>query len=567
MALDKRHFQNLMETGTFIHNYIKSDLGENTEKIKTRFPPEPNGYLHIGNMKAIYISYGLAKIYGGTFNLRFDDTNPVKEDVEYVESIKQDMLWMGFDWEDRLFFGSDYFDICYESAVKLIQNGKAFVCELTQEELKEMRGTLTSPGKESPYRNRSVTENLDLFTRMKNGEFPDGKMTVRAKIDMSSPNINMRDPVIYRISHAAHHNTGDKWRVYPMYDFAHPIQDAVERITHSMCSIEFEDHRPFYNWVIDEVGFEHKPRQIEFGKMDITNTIMGKRYLRNLVETGAVDGWDDPRMMTVAGMRRRGYSPEAIIKFIDLAGVSKSLSTIDFAMLEHCVREDLKPRAKAVMAVLDPIKVTIINYPDGQTEYLEIDNNPENPEMGKRSVPFSKEIYIEREDYMENAPPKYHRLTIGREARLKGAYIVKCVDALYDENGDVTEIFCEYDPETRSGTSPGSTPDGEAKRKVKGTIQWVNRADAARFTARLYDVLVNDDPSDPEKVSFNQESLIVKENCVAEPCLANADINDRFQFIRIGYFCPDEKHNKPESMVFNRIVSLKSSYNTISHLR
>ncbi|MCL2702231.1 MAG: glutamine--tRNA ligase/YqeY domain fusion protein [Defluviitaleaceae bacterium] len=542
-----------METGAFIHSLIKSDLGEDTHLIKTRFPPEPNGYLHIGNMKAVFINYGMAALYGGTFNLRFDDTNPVREDAEYVESIKEDIMWMGFDWGDRLFFGSDYFDICYEGAIKLIKKGKAFVCDLSAEKLREMHGTLTAPGKESPYRSRSVKENIDLFERMKNGEFPDGARSLRAKIDMTSPNMNMRDPVIYRISHAVHHNTGNKWRIYPMYDFAHPIQDAVEKITQSMCSLEFEDHRPLYNWVIDELEFDPKPRQIEFAKMYVTNTVMGKRYLRRLVETRQVDGWDDPRMVTISGMRRRGYASEALVKFLDITGVSKSVNNIEFAMLEHCVRENLKPRAKAVMAVLDPLKLTIVNYPEGQTENFEIENNPENPEMGVRSVPFSRELYIEREDYMENAPSKYHRLSEGREVRLKGAYFVTCTGVLRDGNGNVTEVLCSYDPETRSGS-------GFTGRKVKGTIQWVNRADAVRFTANLYDVLVHDDPESPDGVSLNPDSLIVMENCAAEPSAADAGFDDRFQFIRNGYFCLDSKTSKPDAPVFNRIVSLKSSY-------
>lgn len=557
MALDKSHFANLRETGAFIHNFIRADLGEETTRIKTRFPPEPNGYLHIGHFKGIYINYGLAKVYGGTFNLRFDDTNPVKEDAEYVESIKADMKWMGFDWGDRLFFGSDYFDTCYEGAVILIKKGKAFVCDLSAEELRVMRGSLTSPGKDSPYRDRSTEENLELFTRMKNGEFADGARTLRAKIDMASPNINMRDPVIYRISHAHHHNTGDKWCIYPMYDYAHPMQDAIEGITHSMCSIEFEDHRPFYNWVVDELAqdlnFVPKPRQIEFGKMSISNTIMGKRLLRRLVETGEVDGWDDPRMTTVAGMRRRGFAPEAIIKFIDLAGVSKSLSVLDYAMLEHCVREDLKPRAQAVMAVLDPIKLTIVNYPEGQSEHFPIENNPESPDMGSRQVPFSRELYIERDDYMENAPGKYHRLSEGREVRLKGAYFVKCLEAVKDAAGNVVEVLCSYDPETRSGS-------GFEGRKVKGTIQWVNRATAASFKANLYDVLAFDDAESPDGFRLNPESVTVRENCVGEPILADASPDSRFQFIRNGYFCTDTKTSKPGALVFHRIVSLKSSY-------
>lgn len=553
MELDKSFFKNLMETGSFIHQYIKSDLGEHTERIKTRFPPEPNGYLHIGNMKAVFINYGFSKIYGGTFNLRMDDTNPVKEDTEYVEAIKNDIKWMGFDWEDRFFYASDYFDICYEGALKLIQKGKAFVCDLSADELRESRGTLTTPGTDSPYRNRSIQENMDLFLRMKNGEFPDGTRTLRAKIDMKSPNINLRDPVIYRIAHVTHHNTGDKWCIYPMYDYAHPIQDAVEGITHSMCSLEFEDHRPLYNWVVDELEFMNKPRQIEFTKIQVSNTVMGKRYLRKLVETGQVDGWDDPRMVTIIGMRRRGYPPEAIVDFLDLTGVSKGVNKIEFANLEHCVRENLKARVPVKMAVLNPLKVVITNYPADKTELVEIENNPENPELGTRHVPFSREIFVERDDYLENAPAKFYRLSEGREVRLKGAYFITCNEAVKDSDGNVIELRCTYDPETKSGS-------GFNARKVKGTIHWVNAADAVPIKAMLYDVLVYDDPDSEEGVRMNPDSLIIRENAVAEPSVKGAVTGDRFQFIRNGYFCVDKHAEDKGRMVFNRIVSLKSSY-------
>jgi len=547
----------LSGTANFIHSYIEEDLGENLHRVHTRFPPEPNGYLHIGHAKAVCLNFGLAKLYGGQCNLRFDDTNPAKEDVEYVKSIEEDIRWLGFDWEDRLFYASDYFDKLYEFAVALIEKGKAFVCDLSAEEIRQHRGTLSEPGKESPYRSRSTAENLDLFTRMRNGEFADGTRTLRAKIDMASPNINMRDPVIYRIAHTAHHNTGDQWCIYPMYDYAHPIEDAIEGITHSICSMEFEDHRPLYDWCINEYadtyGGPVKPRQIEFAKLKLTNTIMGKRYLRALVENGEVDGWDDPRLITISGMRRRGYTPEAIRIFCDKIGVSKANSTVDFSFLEHCIRDDLKTKARAVMAVLDPIKVVITNYPEGQVEILSIENNPENPEMGERQVPFSREIYVERDDFMEDAPSKFFRLTPGREVRLKGAYFILCNEVVKDENGLVKELHCTYDPATKSGS-------GFTERKVKGTIHWVSVPHALPCKAMLYDFLTFDDPASPEGFRKNPQSVIPMENAVIEPGVADATLADRFQFIRNGYYCLDAKNTKPGALVFNRIVSLRSSF-------
>ena len=457
----------LSSTGNFIHSYIQDDLEGELNKIHTRFPPEPNGYLHIGHAKSICLNFGMAEIYGGKCNLRFDDTNPSKEDVEYVESIEQDVKWLGFDWDDRLYFASSYFDKFYEIAVKLIKEGKAYVCDLSADEMREYRGTLSQPGKDSPYRNRSVEENLDLFERMKNGEFPDGSRTLRAKIDMASPNINMRDPVLYRIAHASHHRTGDKWCIYPMYDFAHPLEDAIEGITHSICTMEFEDHRPLYDWVVREAGYtENPPRQIEFARLNLTNTVMSKRKLRALVENGLVDGWDDPRMPTISGLRRRGYTPESIRDFCERIGVSKANSCVDSALLDYCLRDDLKTKAKVVMAVLDPVKVVITNYPEGQIEFIEVENNPENPEMGKRTVPFGRYLYIEREDFMEEPVKKFFRLAPGKEVRLKGAYFVTCTDFVKDDSGNITEIHCTYDPESKGGNSP----DG---RKVKGTLHWV----------------------------------------------------------------------------------------------
>ena len=545
----------LSSTGNFIHSYIQDDLEGELNKIHTRFPPEPNGYLHIGHAKSICLNFGMAEIYGGKCNLRFDDTNPSKEDVEYVESIEQDVKWLGFDWDDRLYFASSYFDKFYEIAVKLIKEGKAYVCDLSADEMREYRGTLSQPGKDSPYRNRSVEENLDLFERMKNGEFPDGSRTLRAKIDMASPNINMRDPVLYRIAHASHHRTGDKWCIYPMYDFAHPLEDAIEGITHSICTMEFEDHRPLYDWVVREAGYMvNPPRQIEFARLNLTNTVMSKRKLRALVENGLVDGWDDPRMPTISGLRRRGYTPESIRDFCERIGVSKANSCVDSALLDYCLRDDLKTKAKVVMAVLDPVKVVITNYPEGQIEFIEVENNPENPEMGKRTVPFGRYLYIEREDFMEEPVKKFFRLAPGKEVRLKGAYFVTCTDFVKDDSGNITEIHCTYDPESKGGNSP----DG---RKVKGTLHWVCADDCVTAEARLYDYMMLDNPDDPSgEMIMNPESIIIRDNCKAEPSLKEAKKGDRFQFMRNGYFCVDTKDTTDEKLVFNRIVPLKSSF-------
>lgn len=545
----------LSSTGNFIHSYIQDDLEGELNKIHTRFPPEPNGYLHIGHAKSICLNFGMAEIYGGKCNLRFDDTNPSKEDVEYVESIEQDVKWLGFDWDDRLYFASSYFDKFYEIAVKLIKEGKAYVCDLSADEMREYRGTLSQPGKDSPYRNRSVEENLDLFERMKNGEFPDGSRTLRAKIDMASPNINMRDPVLYRIAHASHHRTGDKWCIYPMYDFAHPLEDAIEGITHSICTMEFEDHRPLYDWVVREAGYTvNPPRQIEFARLNLTNTVMSKRKLRALVENGLVDGWDDPRMPTISGLRRRGYTPESIRDFCERIGVSKANSCVDSALLDYCLRDDLKTKAKVVMAVLDPVKVVITNYPEGQIEFIEVENNPENPEMGKRTVPFGRYLYIEREDFMEEPVKKFFRLAPGKEVRLKGAYFVTCTDFVKDDRGNITEIHCTYDPESKGGNSP----DG---RKVKGTLHWVCADDCVTAEARLYDYMMLDNPDDPSgEMIMNPESIIIRDNCKAEPSLKEAKKGDRFQFMRNGYFCVDTKDTTDEKLVFNRIVPLKSSF-------
>ncbi len=545
----------LSGTGNFIHSYIQEDLEGELNKIHTRFPPEPNGYLHIGHAKSICLNFGLAKLYGGKCNLRFDDTNPSKEDVEFVDNIERDVKWLGFDWEDRLYFASSYFDRFYEIAVELIKKGKAFVCDLNADEMRSYRGTLSAPGNESPYRNRSVEENLDLFERMKNGEFADGEKTLRAKIDMASPNINMRDPVLYRIAHASHHRTGDKWCIYPMYDFAHPLEDAIEGITHSICTMEFEDHRPLYDWVIREAGYtKNPPRQIEFARLNLTNTVMSKRKLRALVENNLVDGWDDPRMPTISGLRRRGYTPESIRDFCERIGVSKAFSCVDSALLDYCLREDLKAKAKVVMAVLDPVKVVITNYPEGQIEFMELDNNPENPDLGKRMVPFGREIYIEREDFMEEPVKKFFRLAPGKEVRLKGAYFVTCTDFVKDENGNITEIHCTYDPETRSGS-------GFEGRKVKGTLHWVCADDCITAEARLYDYMMLDNPDDPNgEMIMNPESIIVRENCKIEPSLKTARKGERFQFMRNGYFCVDTKDTTDEKLVFNRIVPLKSSF-------
>lgn len=541
----------------FIEQIIDQDLKEGKyEQICTRFPPEPNGYLHIGHAKSILLNYGIAKEYGGKFNLRFDDTNPMKERSEFVESIQRDVAWLGADWEGRLFFASNYFDQMYEAAEKLIRKGKAFVCDLSAEEIREYRGTLTEPGKESPYRNRSIEENLDLFRRMRAGEFPDGSKVLRAKIDMASPNINMRDPVIYRIARMTHHNTGDKWCIYPMYDFAHPIEDAIEGVTHSLCTLEFEDHRPLYNWVVTELEYPHPPKQIEFAKLYLTNVVTGKRYIKKLVENGTVDGWDDPRLVTIAALRRRGYTPESIRKFVELAGISKANSSTDYAMLEYCIRDDLKLKAPRMMAVLDPIRLVIDNYPEGQTEELEASNNPENEALGTRKIPFSRELFIERNDFMEEPPRKYFRLFPGNEVRLMHAYFVKCVGFEKDENGKVTVVHCTYDPASRGGNSP----DG---RKVKGTIHWVNAATAGKVTVRLYENLIDESKgvyNEDGSMNINPDSLEVLENCRVEPALMQAKGYDSFQFIRNGFFCADAKLSAEGAPVFGRIVSLKSSF-------
>ena len=540
----------------FIEQEIDKDLAEGVyDHVQTRFPPEPNGYLHIGHAKSIILNSGLAKEYGGKFNLRFDDTNPTKEKTEFVHSITEDVKWLGADFEDRLFFASDYFDTMYECAVKLIKKGKAFVCDLSADQIKEYRGDFTTPGKNSPYRDRSVEENHQLFENMKNGMYKDGEKVLRAKIDMASPNINMRDPVIYRVAHMTHHNTGDKWCIYPMYDFAHPIEDAVEHITHSICTLEFEDHRPLYDWVVRECEFENPPRQIEFAKMYLTNVVTGKRYIKKLVEDGIVDGWDDPRLVTIAALRRRGYTPEALRMFVELVGVSKANSSVDYAMLEYCIREDLKLKRPRMMAVLDPVKLIIDNYPEGQTEMLSIPNNLENPEMGEREVPFSRELYIEREDFMENPPKKYFRLFPGNEVRLMGAYFVTCTGFEKDENGNVTEIHCTYDPETKSGS-------GFTGRKVKGTIHWVSAPTAGKVECRLYENIV-----DEEKGKLNADgTLNLNPNsktittAYVEPKLMEAKAYDSFQFMRNGYYCVDCKDSKEGQPVYNRIVSLKSSF-------
>ena len=540
----------------FIEQEIDKDLAEGVyDHVQTRFPPEPNGYLHIGHAKSILLNYGLAQKYNGKFNLRFDDTNPTKEKTEFVESIMADVKWLGADFEDRLFFASNYFEKMYECAVFLIKKGKAFVCDLSAEQIREYRGDFNTPGKESPYRNRSIEENLRLFEEMKEGKYQDGEKVLRAKIDMASPNINMRDPVIYRVAHMHHHNTGDKWCIYPMYDFAHPIEDAVEHITHSICTLEFEDHRPLYDWVVRECEFENPPRQIEFAKMYLTNVVTGKRYIKKLVEDGIVDGWDDPRLVTIAALRRRGYTPEALRMFVELVGVSKANSSVDYAMLEYCIREDLKLKRPRMMAVLDPVKLIIDNYPEGQTEMLSIPNNLENPEMGEREVPFSRELYIEREDFMENPPKKYFRLFPGNEVRLMGAYFVTCTGFEKDENGNVTEIHCTYDSETKSGS-------GFTGRKVKGTIHWVSAPTAGKVECRLYENIV-----DEEKGKLNADgTLNLNPNsktittAYVEPKLMEAKAYDSFQFMRNGYYCVDCKDSKEGQPVYNRIVSLKSSF-------
>ena len=548
----------------FIEQFIDQDIEEgHCKTVHTRFPPEPNGYLHIGHAKSILLNSGLAQKYNGKFNLRFDDTNPTKEKTEFVEAIKEDIKWLGADWEDRLFFASDYFDQMYEAAVKLIKKGKAYVSDLSADEIREYRGTLTEPGKEDPAGSRSVEENLALFEDMKNGKFADGEKVLRARIDMTSSNINMRDPVIYRVAHMTHHRTGDKWCIYPMYDFAHPLEDAIEGITHSICTLEFEDHRPLYNWVIDEVGKdmipdkdEMPPRQIEFAKLYLTNVVTGKRYIKRLVEEGIVDGWDDPRLVSIAALRRRGFTPESIKMFVDLCGISKANSSVDYAMLEYCIREDLKLKKPRMMAILDPVKVVIDNYPEGQMEYLDVVNNLENEELGSRKVPFGREIYIDREDFMEEPPKKYFRMFPGNEVRLMNAYFVTCNSFVKDENGVVTEIHCTYDPASKGGNSP----DG---RKVKGTIQWVSAAQAVPAEIRLYENIVDEEKgvyNEDGSLNLNPNSLTVLKNCVVEENLKDAKAYDSFQFVRQGFFCVDAKDSTADHLVFNRIVSLKSSF-------
>lgn len=544
-----------MESKNFIEQMIDKDLQEGVyDTVHTRFPPEPNGYLHIGHAKSILLNYGLAKEYGGKFNMRFDDTNPTKEKTEFVESILADIKWLGADWEDRLFFASNYFGQMYEGAVKLIKKGKAYVSDLTAEQMREYRGTLTEPGREDPSRNRSIEENLALFEKMKNGEFADGEKTLRAKIDMASPNMNMRDPIIYRVAHMTHHNTGDTWCIYPMYDFAHPIEDAIEGITHSICTLEFEDHRPLYDWVVRELEYPNPPRQIEFAKMYLTNVVTGKRYIKKLVEEGIVDGWDDPRLVSIAALRRRGFTPESIKMFVDLCGVSKANASADYAMLEYCIREDLKMKRPRIMAVLDPVKLVIDNYPEDQTEWLEVTNNLENESLGSRKVPFGKELYIEREDFMEEPPKKYFRMFPGNEVRLMNAYFVTCTGCVKDENGKVTEVHATYDPATKGGN---------ADRKVKGTIHWVSVKEAVKATVRLYENIIDEEKgvyNEDGSLNLNPNSLTVLENCYIEPSIADAKPYESFQFVRQGFFNVDYKDSKEGALVFNRIVSLKSSY-------
>ena len=541
----------------FIEQIIEKDLAEGVyDTVHTRFPPEPNGYLHIGHAKSILLNYGLATEYGGKFNMRFDDTNPTKEKSEFVESIKADVQWLGADYEDRLFFASNYFEQMYEGAIKLIKKGKAYVSDLTADEMREYRGTLTEPGKNDPNRDRSVEENLRLFQEMKEGKYADGEKTLRAKIDMTSPNINMRDPILYRVAHLSHQNTGDKWCIYPMYDYAHPIEDAIEGITHSICTLEFEDHRPLYNWVVTELEYPHPPKQIEFAKMYLTNVVTGKRYIKKLVEDGIVDGWDDPRLVSIAALRRRGFTPESIKMFVDLCGVSKANSSAEYSMLEYCIREDLKMKRSRVMAVLDPIKLVIDNYPEDRTEMLEVVNNPENESLGKREVPFGRELYIDREDFMEEPPKKYFRLFLGNEVRLMSAYFVKCVSYEKDADGNVTVVHCTYDPASKGGNSP----DG---RKVKGTIHWVSATEAVKAEVRLYENIIDEEKgvyNEDGSLNLNPNSLTVLKECYIEPSVKDAKAYDSFQFVRQGFFCVDCKDSKPGALVFNRIVSLKSSY-------
>ena len=541
----------------FIEQIIDKDIAEgHCKKVITRFPPEPNGYLHIGHAKSILLNYGLSQEYGGQFNLRFDDTNPTKEKVEFVDSIKRDVEWLGAKWHGDVLFASDYFDRMYEAAVKLIRKGKAYVCDLTPEQIREYRGTLTEPGKESPYRNRSVEENLELFENMKNGMYADGEKVLRAKIDMAAANINMRDPIIYRVAHISHHRTGDKWCIYPMYDFAHPIEDAIEGVSHSICTLEFEDHRPLYDWVVRELEYENPPKQIEFAKLYLNNVVTGKRYIKRLVEDGIVDGWDDPRLVSIAALRRRGFTPESIKTFVELVGVTKSQGSVEYPMLEYCIREDLKLKVRRMMAVLNPVKVIIDNYPVGQVEYMKVPNNQENPELGTRKVPFTKELYIERDDFMIDPPKKYFRMFPGNEVRLMNAYFVTCTDYKTDESGEVTEIHCTYDPETRGGNFEG--------RKVKGTIHWVSASEGKQVQVRLYENIVDEEKGvyneEDGSINVNPHSLTVIDNCYVEPELMNAAKEEKFQFVRNGYFCVDIKDSEAGKPVFNRIVSLKSSF-------
>ena len=549
--------ENEVVSKNFIEQFIDKDLAEGVyDTVHTRFPPEPNGYLHIGHAKSILLNYGLAQKYNGKFNLRFDDTNPTKEKIEFVESIKADVEWLGADYEDRLFFASNYFQEMYEGAVKLIKKGKAFVCDLTAEEMRAYRGDFETPGKNSPYRDRSIEENLELFENMKNGMYKDGEKVLRAKIDMASPNMNMRDPVIYRVAHMTHHNTGDQWCIYPMYDYAHPVEDAIEGITHSICTLEFEDHRPLYDWVVKELEYEMPPRQIEFAKLYLTNVVTGKRYIKRLVEEGIVDGWDDPRLVSIAALRRRGFTPESIKMFVELCGVSKSNSSVEYPMLEYCIREDLKLKKPRFAAVLDPIKLIIDNYPEGEVEYLDAANNLENEELGSRKLPFCRELYIEREDFMEEPPKKYFRLFPGNEVRLMHAYFVKCESFVKDETGKVVEVHCTYDPETKAGS-------GFTGRKVKGTIHWVPAPYAIEAEVRLYENIIDEEKgvyNEDGSLNLNPNSLQVVEKAYLEPGFAGAKPYDSFQFVRNGFYCVDAKDSTEEKLVFNRIVSLKSSF-------
>jgi len=548
-------------TETVSKNFIEIEIEKDLESgrfdhVQTRFPPEPNGYLHIGHAKSIILNNDIAKEYGGKFNLRFDDTNPTKEKEEFVHSILEDVKWLGGEFEDRLFFASNYFEEMYEKAILLIKKGKAFVCDLSADEIREYRGDFKTPGKESPYRNRTVEENLKLFEEMKNGLCEDGSRVLRAKIDMASPNINMRDPVIYRVARMTHHNTGDKWCIYPMYDFAHPIEDAIENITHSLCTLEFEDHRPLYDWVVKECEYDHPPRQIEFAKLYLTNVVTGKRYIKKLVEDGIVDGWDDPRLVSIAALRRRGYTPDAIRNFVKLAGVSKADSSIESAMLEYCIREDLKLKKSRIMAILDPIKLIIDNYPEDQSELCTMPNNLENPELGEREIAFGRELYIEREDFMEVPPKKYFRLFPGNEVRLMGAYFVTCTSVEKDENGEIIAVHATYDPATKSGS-------GFSERKVKGTIHWVNAKTALKAEMILYENIVDEEKGKLDEngnLNLNPNSLTILKDCYVEPCLKDAKAYDSFQFVRNGFFCVDAKDSRPDALVFNRIVSLKSSF-------